>query len=197
MKKIVSIGCLAGVATLLAACSSNYGTSTNTQTEKAAASSSTTNEVEITLKDRLDGTTSSYCLDIMGGGNNIKVEEGLQAHTCYSYKGELGADQIFDKSRIANKQLYMPKFDVCMVAKNITAGQKLDLANCDSSTAQQFNFGEDGTIRPTSKATLCVTASGETTYGRSKKHQKKLLTLEVCSAQVADRQQWRTRAGEN
>lgn len=176
-----------GVCGALSACS------TSTDRDKATASQSTANDVEITLVDKLDGTTSSYCLDIMGGGDNIKVEEGLQAHTCYSYKGTLGTDQVFDRSRFANQQFYLPNFDVCMVANTLKAGKKLDLSSCDNSAAQQFNFGSDGTIRPVNESTLCVTASGETTYGRSKKHQKKELTLEACSAEMSAKQQWRAR----
>ena len=39
--------------------------------------------VEVTLKDGLDGNLNGYCLDIMGGGRNIDPSRGLQAHTCY------------------------------------------------------------------------------------------------------------------
>ena len=45
-------------------------------------------DVEVTLKDNLDGNLNGYCLDIKGGGPNIDPSEGLQAHTCYSYRGD-------------------------------------------------------------------------------------------------------------
>lgn len=157
----------------------------------------TAEEVEITLVDRLDGTTSSYCIDIMGGGNNIKVEEGLQAHTCYSYKGTLGEDQVFSTAKFADNQLYLPNFDVCASVKNPVAGAHIDLASCDGSEAQQFVFANNGTITATANNALCVTASGETTYGRSQTHQKKALTLETCSAEMSSKQVWRTRSSED
>lgn len=196
--KLLKLALLISSCTVLTACSTTSPASVSNNKEATSQTANTTgantNEVEITLKNRLDGTTSSYCLDIMGGGNNVKVEEDLQAHTCYSYKGSLGEDQIFDSSRFTNKQFYMPKFDVCMIANNVQVGQKLDLASCDNSTAQQFEFTRDGTIRPVSNTQLCVTASGETTYGRSKKHQKKELTLETCTDSMATKQQWHSRS---
>ncbi|MEL6526334.1 MAG: DUF3500 domain-containing protein, partial [Chloroflexota bacterium] len=49
-------------------------------------------QVEITLIDPLDGVTNSYCIDIAGGNENVDPANGLQAHTCYSYQGDLGTD---------------------------------------------------------------------------------------------------------
>ena len=33
-------------------------------------------DVEVTLKDRLDGNLNGYCLDIRGGGQNIDPSQG-------------------------------------------------------------------------------------------------------------------------
>jgi len=63
-------------------------------------------DVEVTLKDRLDGNLNGYCLDIRGGGQNIDPSAGLQAHTCYSYRGDLGSDQAFDPELIAGGDLW-------------------------------------------------------------------------------------------
>lgn len=194
---------------LLTACTSNSEQeSAMTQVSESAPKSETNPEpikptfdtaedVEITLVDRLDGTTSSYCIDIMGGGNNIKVEEGLQAHTCYSYKGALGEDQVFSTAKFSENQLYLPNFDVCASVTKPLVGAHIDLASCDGSVAQQFVFANNGTITPTSNPELCITASGETTYGRSQTHQKKVLTLETCSAEMSSKQVWRTRSSED
>ena len=57
-------------------------------------------DVEVTLQDGLDGNLNGYCLDIRGGGRNIDPSQGLQAHTCYSYRGDLGSDQAFDPEGI-------------------------------------------------------------------------------------------------
>lgn len=168
-------------------------TGTTTDATQTTTTSTTTNEVEIALTDRLDGKVNNYCLDILGGGDSVNPSDGLQAHTCYSYRGALGNDQIFDASRFSNKQFYMPKYDVCMQASSVSTGASLGLASCDSSNLQQFNFANDGTIRPVSNEQLCVTASGETTYGRSSDHQKKTLELASCNTASANIQTWRAR----
>ena len=45
--------------------------------------------VEIQLIEKLD-EPRSYCIDIKGYKERAKVHRGLQAHTCYSYQGQLG-----------------------------------------------------------------------------------------------------------
>ena len=52
--------------------------------------------IELQLIDKLD-ETRSYFIDIKGHRESAKVHLGLQAHTCYSYQGQLGVDQAFDK----------------------------------------------------------------------------------------------------
>ena len=84
--------------------------------------------VEIQLLDKLD-ETRSYCIDIKGYKERAKVHRGLQAHTCYSYQGKLGVDQVFDKSLIQFGKFYMPVFDVCMEAENQNEGASLTQKN--------------------------------------------------------------------
>ena len=55
------------------------------------------NLVEIRLVDKLD-EQRGFCIDIRGHKERAKVNRGLQAHTCYSYQGQLGVDQAFDKN---------------------------------------------------------------------------------------------------
>ena len=82
--------------------------------------------VEIQLLDKLD-ETRSYCIDIKGYKERAKVHRGLQAHTCYSYQGKLGVDQVFDRSLIQFGKFCMPVFDVCMEAENQNEGASLTL----------------------------------------------------------------------
>ena len=82
--------------------------------------------VEIQLIDKLD-ETRSYCIDIKGYKERAKVHRGLQAHTCYSYQGQLGVDQAFDKGLIQFGKFYMPTFDVCMEAKRLDEDASLTL----------------------------------------------------------------------
>ena len=48
--------------------------------------------VEIHLIDLLD-EDRGYCLDIKGFKSKAKIDRGLQAHTCYSYQGNIAVDQ--------------------------------------------------------------------------------------------------------
>lgn len=151
-------------------------------------------KVEITLVDVLDGVTSSYCIDIAGGNKNIDISKGLQAHTCYSYRGAIGTDQTFTTSRFAKNELYMPDFDVCAAATSLTAGASIGLASCDGSDLQKVSFLGNGTISMAASPELCFTAAQESRFGKSKVHQIKALSLENCSSDLAAYQTWRGRA---
>lgn len=153
------------------------------------------NSVEVVLKDRLDGFLNGYCLDIKGGGPNIDPSSGLQVHTCYSYKGALGDDQIFDSELLAKHQLSMPKFDVCAQVEDIKAGSAVSLTKCSDDPRQKIVLSDDGTLRPDSDLSLCFTASLDTRRGRNgtSDHQIKDLTLATCSQERARFQQWRYR----
>jgi len=151
-------------------------------------------QVEISLVDNLDGYLDSYCLDIKGGGKNIDTSKGLQVHTCYSYKGALGKDQIFDTLEFEYEMLYLPKFDLCAELSQLSAGSNVALATCNSTAEQRFTFSGNGTITSTVEPTLCLTASLDTKLGRNgtSKHQIKSLTLENCSVDLAQFQTWKT-----
>ena len=51
--------------------------------------------VEIYLLETLD-ESRGFCLDIKGYKSNANIDNGLQAHTCYSYQGMVAVDQGFD-----------------------------------------------------------------------------------------------------
>lgn len=153
--------------------------------------------VEITLAKDLDGIVNSYCLDIAGGNQNVDIKNGLQGHTCYSYRGSLGEDQIFDTTRFAQNQLYMPKFDVCATLASLTVGAKVGLASCNGSNLQTFIFSGTGTISPKAAPTMCLTLSAATRAGGGSQHQIKTLTLEVCSTSAKDLQTWRVRSKDD
>jgi len=155
--------------------------------------------VEVLLTDKLDGNLSAYCLDIKGGGESVDPANGLQAHTCYSYKGSLGTDQIFDTARFGEGTLYMPVYEVCAEVSSIEAGATVGLATCDGNDKQQFTFSGEGSITPKNATGLCFTAGSETTMGRggTSAHQIKTLSLAECSDDLVAYQQWRTRASED
>ncbi len=169
-------------------------TSTTT-TEPAKVVSGTS--VEITSAEDLDGTTNSYCIDIAGGNENIDITRGLQGHTCYSYRGSLGEDQVFDADRFAKNQLYMSNFDVCATAASLDAGAKIGLAKCDNSDLQNFTFSGTGTITATKAPKMCLTLASATRTGKETKHQIKDMTLAVCDAAQSKFQTWRVRSKDD
>lgn len=151
--------------------------------------------VEIYLLDMLDNTQSGYCIDIARAqGAKANPEDGLQGHTCYSPKGELMVDQIFDTDKFGDNLLYMPEFDVCVELTSVFAGSALALATCDGSAKQSFDFLDNGTIVPTAAFEMCITVSEETSTGKSKVNQKKVLTIETCADDKAKYQQWAVRS---
>lgn len=153
--------------------------------------------VEITLQDELDGILNSYCLDIAGGNKDVNPDKGLQAHTCYSYQGELGSDQVFDPGQFANNTLSMPNYDVCATLTGLQEGAEIGLAACDSSDSQTIAFTGEGVISPVSAPNMCFTAAQESRLGRGSQHQIRDLTLEPCSEDLASVQKWRTRTKDD
>jgi len=155
--------------------------------------------VEVTLKNGLDGNLNSYCLDIKGGGQNIDPSAGLQAHTCYSYRGDLGSDQAIDPEGIARGEFKVVAFDVCATMDGTEADAEVALSACDGSELQQFDFAENGAISPKSAPGMCLTAGQETTFGRggTSPHQIKTLTLQSCGGDLTAYQEWYTRTQDD
>jgi len=160
-----------------------------------ASTAEATGSVEVNLIDRLDGMLTGYCLDIAGGNESVDPANGLQAHTCYSYQGDLGTDQVFDDSLFADGVLYMPVYEVCAQVDSAAAGSAISLATCDGSDLQSVVFEADGTIRPATATDLCITAGSESRTGRSGDHQIRDLSVETCSDDLASLQQWSWRTG--
>jgi len=152
-------------------------------------------DVEVTLKDNLDGDLNGYCLDIKGGGQNINPADGLQAHTCYSYRGDLGSDQAIDPEGVTRGEFKIVAFDVCATMEGTEAGAEVALTACDGSELQQFDLAENGNISPKSAPGMCLTAGNETTFGRggTSPHQIKSLTLQSCGGDLTAYQEWYTR----
>ena len=115
------------LAIWLAACETASRISSSATPESAipkAASFISGDGVEIALEAKFNGVTSEHCLDIAGGIKNVDPGNGLQAHTCYSYQGELGSDQTFDSSKFSGGILYMPIYDVCVELTGLEAGSR-------------------------------------------------------------------------
>ena len=151
--------------------------------------------VEVLLVDHLDDRRG-FCLDIRGYKQRAKVDRGLQAHSCYSYQGQLAVDQGFDSDGIKAGRFHMPGFDVCMTARGAEAGARLGLAKCDGAPQQGFALTAKGEIVSKGAPKLCVTvAGGESRQGGGGRpvHLIRRLTLEACEEGRAKYQRWRLR----
>ena len=154
--------------------------------------------IEFHIIDQLD-EDRGYCLDIKGYKLKAKVNRGLQAHTCYSYQGEIAVDQGFNPFKLTNNEFYLPAFNVCMEAESLSASSPLRLAKCNYSKLQQFTWDKSGRILTTNEQTLCLTiAQGESQKGGggSPTHLKRKLTLEPCSKILKTFQIWGARKND-
>jgi hypothetical protein len=91
--------------------------------------------VEVYLLNTLNDSRG-YCIDMMGYKNNAYINKSLQAHSCYSYQGEISVDQGFDKDKIVNEEFYVSHFKVCMEADKIEQSSDLKLNSCDKNNKQ-------------------------------------------------------------
>ena len=62
--------------------------------------------VEIYALNQLD-EYRGYCLDIKGHKLKARTNKGLQAHTCYSYQGEIAVDQGFDSLKAVSEPILL------------------------------------------------------------------------------------------
>ena len=99
--------------------------------------------VEIKLINNIDDKRG-FCVDIKGHKNRAKIERGLQAHTCYSYQGDIAVDQGLDANKLKQKELFFPNFNVCVHPSSNNNPLSLTLVKCKNT--QEFIFYEDNTI---------------------------------------------------
>ena len=150
------------------------------------------NLTEVQLVSKLDDRRG-YCIDIRGHKERAKVQRGLQAHTCYSYQGQIGVDQAFDASLVATGRFYLPAFDVCMAAENRTQGSHLILTRCTDQNLQKFALNSDNEIKLVANNELCVTVSdGDSQEGGGGEpaHLMRRLTLENCATAKNEYKHW-------
>ncbi len=161
----------------------------------SAAVQSSEKLVEVRLVDDID-EARGYCLDVAGGqGTRAPLNKGLQAHTCYDYKGRLLEDQSFDPALIKENMFKLPYFDVCMQASSLQASAAIELAKCNGASNQEFSLQQDGHLVLVANPELCVTANmNHKKEGRGGRpvHVMRSLSLQVCSDQAAPFQIWTT-----
>ena len=149
--------------------------------------------VEIQLVDKLD-EQRGFCIDIRGHKERAKVHRGLQAHTCYSYQGQLGVDQAFDEQLISRGKFYLPAFDVCIEAGGGVAGSRLNLEACNNTDEQKFEFTANDQIKLIGNDELCVTVGARASKqggGGTPLHLLRSLSLTNCEKSGARYTTWR------
>ena len=140
-----------------------------------------------------------YCIDIRGHKSEAKVTRGLQAHTCYSYQGEIAVDQGFDPVKLLRNEFFFPAFNVCMEASSFVASLEIGLSNCLNKSLQRFEWDKKDRIRLIGRTDLCLTiAQGQSRNGGggSPVHKIKNLSLEICSDNLEHYQIWGIRKAE-
>ena len=151
--------------------------------------------VEIYLLNQLDDP-GGFCIDIKGHKLKAQINKGLQAHTCYSYQGEISPDQGFSSSKLTKYQFILPSFNVCMEASSLTPQANLRLRKCDRNKLQNFEWSRENKIHLIGNRRLCLTVD----QGQSRKggggspvHLMRNLSLELCAESLNSYQAWGVR----
>ena len=151
--------------------------------------------VEVYLLNQLDDPRG-FCIDVRGHKYKAQINKGLQAHTCYSYQGEISPDQGFSSHKLTKNQFILPSFNVCMEASSLIPSANLKLKKCDRNKLQNFELSNKNKIHLISNRKLCLTVD----QGQSKKggggspiHLMRNLSLELCSKSLDPYQAWNTR----
>ena len=151
--------------------------------------------VEVYLLNQLDDSRG-FCIDVRGHKFKAQINKGLQAHTCYSYQGEISPDQGFNSLKLTKNQFILPFFNVCMEASSLTQSANLKLRKCDRNKLQNFEWSIDDKIHLIGNRKLCLTVDQEQSKkggGGSPVHLMRNLSLELCTESLNSYQAWGVR----
>ena len=151
--------------------------------------------VEVYLLNQLDDPRG-FCIDVRGHKFKAQIDKELQAHTCYSYQGEISPDQGFSSHKLTKNQFILPSFNVCMEASSLTPSANLRLRKCDRNKLQNFEWSNENKIYLIGNRKLCLTVD----QGQSRKggggspvHLMRNLSLEHCNKSLNPYQAWSVR----
>ena len=151
--------------------------------------------VEVYLLNQLDDPRG-FCIDVRGYKYKVQINKELQAHTCYSYQGEISPDQGFSSHKLTKNQFILPSFNVCMEASSLTPSANLRLRKCDRNKLQNFEWSNENKIYLIGNRKLCLTVD----QGQSRKggggspvHLMRNLSLELCAESLNSYQAWGVR----
>ena len=187
------------ISLLFTSCSKNSESNSINEDESLASETEqiSSKNYEIYLLEQLN-ENRGYCIDIKGSKLNADPDNGLQAHTCYSYQGEVSVDQGFDSAKIDEDEFYMPFFEVCMEAENTSVSSILKLKVCNKNVKQKFKFNSNEEIVLSDNTNLCLTVSENSREGGggTPTHLIRDLILDNCSADISTRQRWGLRKAQ-
>lgn len=155
--------------------------------------------VEVYLLDRIDGILNHYCIDTNGPPHNMQLDTPLQTHTCYSYLGELTADQAMTTDDIANSKIRIQSVGLCAQLDGAEPGATITLRKCADLDEQSFELRENGQYVPRLYPNLCLTAGPTSWLGgpvdAPTETQARTLHLQTCGEEAERYQRWGTRTG--
>ena len=135
--------------------------------------------VEVYLLNQLDDSRG-FCIDVRGHKFKAQINKGLQAHTCYSYQGEISPDQGFSSLKLTKNQFILSSFNVCMEASSLTPSANLRLRKCDRNKLQNFEWSNKNKIHLIDNRKLCLTVDQEQSKKGWISIQMRNLSLELC-----------------
>lgn len=153
--------------------------------------------VEVYLLDPIDSVLNNYCIDTNGPPTGMQLESPLQAHTCYSYKGGLTADQAMESDDIAKGKIRIVSVDLCAQLDGTEPGSTITLTTCTDSEEQSFELRKNGQFVSTPHPELCLTAGPTSWFGGQvgalNQNQARTLHLQRCGDEATRYQRWGTR----
>ena len=130
-------------------------------------------------------------MEIPGHLSGVQLESPLQAHTCKH--GIWNQDGRFDAAALANGELRMPHYELCLQAELTSIGAKLLLAECTRTELQAWSLQDSGQIELQGFPDRCITV--EDAPGRDAggpQYRMIGVGLDACAEQADDRQRWTT-----
>lgn len=155
--------------------------------------------VEVYLLDRIDGILNHYCLDTNGPPHAMQLDTPLQAHTCYSYQGNLTDDQAMDTEDIGRGKIRIVAVDLCAQLDGTEPGATITLTDCADTPEQQFELRANGQFAPVAYPELCLTAGPTSWRGgpvdNPNDNLARTLHLQRCGNEAQRYQRWGMRTG--
>ena len=147
------------------------------------------------LIDPLDRPVDGYCVDVLGTGQNLRLDLPLFAHNC---KPVLTSDSavVFTSEGL----IRFPAVDLCITVAGVNsralAGSSVLLRGCNESTSffetsklQRFTLHDDGRLE-LSQSELCLTVGSQSAMTYSPADRWRTLFVDDCAIAEPVRSRW-------